>query len=232
MAKAKAAKVKAKDEEVLDKEVEGEGGFSIEEFVSENRNLVIVGVVILAIVVGALVGYNAMQKGKNTEAHAEMFQAVKYFESDSLNLALNGDGQYLGFYDIVEDYSGTSAANMANYYIGIIKHRQGDLEGSKDYLEKVSTGDNLLSMSSLMALAFVYEDLGNPEKAASLFEKAAYTPGENDSFTPTMLLNAGRNYEAAGNPGKALSAYQKIKDEFPTSTEAQSIDKYIARVSK
>jgi hypothetical protein len=55
-----------------------------------------------------------------------MFQAVRYFESDSLNLALNGDGNNLGFLQIVEDYSGTKAGNLANYYAGVIYLKQGN----------------------------------------------------------------------------------------------------------
>lgn len=230
-----ASKVKARDldDEVLDKGKEvSEGGFSIEEFVVKNRNLIIIGVAIVAIVIAAIVGYDVMRSSKHTEASSEMFQAVKYFEADSLDLALNGDGQSLGLLDIADDYSGTDAANMARFYIGSIYLQKGDLESAREYLEKVSLGDNLFSMAVLSALAFTYEDLGNPEKAASLFEKAAYTPAENEASTPTMLLNAGRNYEAAGKPQKALDLYKKIKADFSTSTEGLNIDKYIGRVSE
>ena len=53
------------------------------------------------------------------EAHADMYMAEIYFEKDSFNLALNGDGQYLGFLDIVDEYSLASAGNLANYYAGL-----------------------------------------------------------------------------------------------------------------
>lgn len=230
---ANKLKAKAKYEEVLDQEIDREeGGFSFEDFIANNKNLLLVAVGIIVILVGALVFYKTTTTQKNTTANAEMFQAVKYFEADSFNLALNGDGQYLGFLDISEEYSGTGAANQANYYMGIIYYKQGDLESSREYLEQVSTGDDLLSMSTYMALGFVYEDLGDRGKAASSFEKAANTPEENESTSPMMLLNAGRNYEAAGNASKALSLYNKIKDKYPLSSEARDIDKYIGRVSK
>ena len=230
---ANKLKSKAKYEEVLDHEIDGEGGsFSFEDFIVKNRNLLLVGVGVIVLLVGGLIFYNSMNARKNTDANADMFQAVKYFEADSLNLALNGDGQYLGLLDVAEDYSGTGAANQANYYIGIIYHKQGDLESSREYLEKVSTEDNFLGMATNMALGFVYEDLGDRSKAASSFEKAANVPGDNESTSPLMLLNAGRNYEAAGNSSKALSLYKKIKDKYPLSTEARDIDKYIGRVSQ
>ena len=43
------------------------------------------------------------------EAQTDMFMAELYFQKDSFNLALNGDGQYLGFLDIADDYSSTKA---------------------------------------------------------------------------------------------------------------------------
>jgi hypothetical protein len=43
-----------------------------------------------------------------------MFQAVYYFEADSLDKALNGDGNNLGFLEIIDEYSVTDAANLAN----------------------------------------------------------------------------------------------------------------------
>ena len=89
-----------------------------------------------------------------------------------------------------------------------------------------------MSMATYMALGFVYEDLGDRGKAASNFERAANVPGGNESTSPMMLLNAGRNYEADGNSSKALSLYKKIKDQYPNSSEARDIEKYIGRVSQ
>ena len=57
----------------------------------------------------------------------DMFQAQKYFNDavngstakDSLyNLALNGGEGKFGMLDIIEEYSGTPAANLASYYAG------------------------------------------------------------------------------------------------------------------
>lgn len=229
-----AAKVRDQVEEELVDIVEGEAGegLSVEELISKNQNLILVGLGVIILLLGGWFFYRTLQQGQNEEAHAEMFRAIKYFEADSLNKALNGDGQYLGLLDVAEDYSGTGAANMANYYIGVIHAKQSDLNSAVEYLEKVNTSDDMLSMATFMALGFAYEDLGDAGKAASYFEKAAATPDENESTTPTMLLHAGRNYEAAGQTGKALEVYQQIKDDYPLSSEGINIDKYIGRVSQ
>ncbi len=44
-----------------------------------------------------------------------MFKAEEYYRMDSLNLALNGDGQNLGFLKVIDRYGGTDAGNLADF---------------------------------------------------------------------------------------------------------------------
>ncbi len=79
---------------------------------SKNRNLVFgIGGVIALLVIGFL-GYKFYIDNNNKVAQQEMFQAVFFFEADSLNKALDGDGINPGFLQIIEDYPGTDAANL------------------------------------------------------------------------------------------------------------------------
>ncbi|MFN7791156.1 MAG: cytochrome C biosynthesis protein, partial [Cyclobacteriaceae bacterium] len=101
--------------EVIQEKLEG-----IEHWVEKNPKLLIgvVGVIVLA--VGGFFGYRYWVGNQDAQAQKEMFQAVRYFEADSLNLALNGDGNNLGFLQIIDDYSLTEAGNLANFYAGAI----------------------------------------------------------------------------------------------------------------
>lgn len=236
MAKKKQAEL---EDEVIYEDVDttearesGESLFG--EFFDQNKNLVLGAIAAIVLVIGGFFAYGWYQDQQNVEANRDMFQAVYYFEADSFTKALNGDGQYLGFLDVAADYPGTDAENMANYYIGLIYLNSGtpQVDLGIEYLEKVPASKTMMGMSRNMALAFAYEEQNDPEKAAELFEDAAYLPAENDQTTPTMLLHAGRNYEAAGQIGEALRVYQTIKDNYPISQEYQNIDKYIGRVSK
>lgn len=227
---ANQVKGKQQEEPELDQpQGEEEGG--ILSFLEENSRMLIIVAGVVVLLVAGFAGYRYLQGEKDAEAQTEMFQAVRYFESDSLALALNGDGSYLGLLDIIDEYGGTPAANMSHYYAGVIYLKQGDTQTGIDYLEDVSTGDDMLSMATYMALAFAYEDQGDAGRAADLFEKAAYTPEANPQTTPMLLLKAGQNYEATGEADEALELYQTIKEDFPESAEARQIDKYIGRVS-
>lgn len=198
------------------------------------RTLIIGGGVVIVAAVLGVVGWGYLQDQQNTEANAAMFQAVEKFEADSLQLALRGNGNYLGLEDIASEYSGTDAGNQANYYLGVAYLKDDSLDDATgiEYLERVSASGNTLALARDVALAFAYERLEDFDKAAGLFKSAAYTPEANESSTPYLLLEAGRCYELAGDTDEALDVYETIKEDFPASTEATSIDKYIGRVSR
>jgi len=218
------------EEEVIIEEIEYDSW--IEGFLDQNRNLLlgIAGVMILA--AGGLYYWNYQRQAKSKSAQEVMFKAVQYFEADSLNQALNGDGLYPGFLEIESEYSGTDEANLAKYYIGIIYLEQNNLEEGVTYLEDFDKSNSLLAVSAFTALGYAYEDMGNPQDAAQQFEKAADAVKENEFTTPKMLMEAARNYEVGGNINKARSIYEEIKEEFPNSTEGLNIDKYLGRVAQ
>jgi tetratricopeptide (TPR) repeat protein len=223
-------KERTRKEEIVVEEVEG--GSSINDFISNNQNLLIaVGVVIILVVAG-LIYMSSRKESANAQANADMFNAIYYFEEDSLNKALNGDGINYSLLDVIDEYGNTDAGEVARYYAGVAYLKQGDLESGIDELESVSAGDNTLGFATYVALAFAYEDQGNPAKAASLFEKAANTPVRNEQTSPLLFLHAGQNYEAAGEINKARKVYEIIRDEYPLSTEGRDIEKYLGRVAQ
>ncbi|MDX2282619.1 MAG: tetratricopeptide repeat protein [Bacteroidia bacterium] len=204
---------------------------SVEQFVQKYRQPLLIGGGVLAALVLGLIGYRLWKGSQNTQAQAEMYQAVYYFEADSMQKALDGDGQYPGFLEVSESYGGTDAANLANYYIGVIYLKQEKYQEAAEYLEKFSHGDHLLSMAAHRALGAAYEGQGELEKAASLYERAARTPAETEALTPYLLMQAANAYEAAGNTSRALSLYREIRKSFPLSDEANEVEKYIGRLS-
>ncbi|MEL6697389.1 MAG: tetratricopeptide repeat protein [Bacteroidota bacterium] len=229
---AEKVKKKAKQVEAEIEEFEESGGIAsrLEEFVLGNRTLslsILGGAV--AIVLG-LLGFRYIQQSQDGEAQTEMFQAIYYSQQDSTSLALNGDQTNLGLLDIVSDYSGTSTANQAALLAGINFLKEGDAGSAIEYLEKFADDGSMLTMSKYAALGFAYQETGDQGAAARSFEKAANRPQTNKETTPFWLLHAGQAYEAAGDAGKALSLYQEIKQEYPLSFEAGTIDKYIGRV--
>jgi len=199
-----------------------------EQFLEENYKplIYVLGVVVVLV---ALFWLGKLYLGnRNNEAQSQMYQAQKYFEIDSINLALNGDGNYLGFLDIAKDYKYTSAGNLARYSAGICYLHLGNYEEAIDFLNKYSKKDKVIGSIAIGATGDAYVELGDTEKGISRYLEAADF-GDNSFNTPIYLMKAGELYELNGNYDEALKIYQRIKDDYPESTEGASIEKYIAR---
>ncbi len=200
-----------------------------EQFIEDNQKPIITVVAIIVVVILAYFGFQRFYLApKEKTAQQEIFMAEKYFEQDSLNLALNGDGINPGFLDIIDNYSFTKTADLAHYYAGVIYMKQGDYETAIDYLNNFDADDPILQPMALGAIGDCLMAQGDNEAAARKYLDAA-NYNDNEFTTPTFLMKAGWAYEMAGNYSEAISAYKKIKEDYPRSTEAREIEKYIAR---
>jgi len=200
-----------------------------EQYLEENYKPLLIGLAIIVVLVG-LGWLGKIYLGKrNDEAQSQMFQAEKYLEVDSLKLALNGDGNYLGFLDIVKDYKFTKSANLAKYCAGICYLHLGNYNEAIDFLNKYSKKDKVIGSLAIGAMGDAYVELGNTEKGISKYIEAA-DYGKNSFNTPLFLMKAGELYELTGKFSEALKLYERIADQYPESTEGTSIEKYISRV--
>jgi len=164
-----------------------------------------------------------------------MYYPQQYFDQavnsttakDSLfNLALNGaEGKY-GFLDIIDEYSGTKAANLANYSAGMAYLNMGNYQQAIDYLEDFSSEDAVLGALSKGGLGDAFMQLGQASDALGYYEKAL-NHNTNAYTTPKFLYKAGITALELNEKDKALGFFQRIKDEFSKSDEAQTIDAFI-----
>ncbi|MDD3742720.1 MAG: tetratricopeptide repeat protein [Lentimicrobiaceae bacterium] len=201
-----------------------------EVFIEKNQKLIGIIVGAIALVVLAYFGFQRFyMEPREKEAQSQIFMAEKYFEQDSLNLALNGDGSYPGFLDIIDDYGMTKAATLAHYYAGIIYLNQGEFQQAIDHLKKFNIDDALVQPMAKGAIGDAYMEMGKVAEAASQYEKAAKS-SENEFTTPVFLQKAAWAYELDGKNNKAIETYEKIKTTYPRSAEAREADKYIAKL--
>lgn len=201
-----------------------------ETFIEENKNGIISVVVGIIVVIGGYFAYSNFVAAPNEkEAKEMMFMAEQYFQQDSLNKAIYGDGVNMGFLEIEDNYGSTKAGNLANYYLGIAYLRSGQYESAISSLQDFSSNDVMLSAIALGAQGDAYMELGDKSKAASFYSKAAKA-NANEFTSPIYLMKAGMAYEAIGEYKDALSAYQSIKKEYSTTQEGADVQKYIARV--
>ena len=115
-----------------------------EKYLEENYKLLLTILGSAVILVGIFWLGRLWLNKKNDEAQSQMYQAQRWFEMDSLKLALNGDGNYLGFLDVLKNYKMTRAGNLAKYSAGICYLHLGEYQNAIEYLNKYSKKDKLI----------------------------------------------------------------------------------------
>lgn len=200
-----------------------------EQFLEKYQKQISILAVAILVLVAIVFAYKKyVVAPKTTEAQEQVFVAQQYFEKDSFNLALNGDGDFPGFLSIIDEYGATNVANLSNYYAGISYYKLGEYNKAIDYLSDFSTSNTMLASVAYGAMGDSYSELGKFDKAADYYKKAA-DESKNKVTTPIYLLKYGRVKEELKDYKEALIAYEMIKKDYKTSEEGRSIDKFITR---
>ena len=215
-----------------------EGASKTEEWFVKNQNYIIGVIAAIAIVVLGYLGYNKfIAEPQQKEAMNDMYQAKKYFEdatngvaSDSLyNMALNGgEGKY-GMLDIIDQYGGTPAGNLANYYAGMAYLNLKDYQNAVTYLSEFSSDNKMLGPIAKGGIGDAFVQLEQLPEALEYYEKA-FKANVNEFTTPMYLLKAARVAIDLGENQKALDYLNRIKSDFSSSTEASQVDVLIGKV--
>lgn len=202
---------------------------SAENWLEKNPTLIFGVVIGLLLIVGGYFGFNYYKDSQDAEAQKEMFQAVYYFESDSLSLALNGDGNNLGFIDIIDEYGITDAANLAHFYAGVCYLKQGQFDAAILYLNDFSSNDLLVQARAYSLIGDAYMEQQKYEDAVSYYNKAAnYKP--NKYYSPSYLMKAALAYEKLNDTAKAIETYDAVITKYWDSAEFQNARKLKARL--
>lgn len=202
-----------------------------EQWIENNQKTLWIILIAVLVVAFAIFGITKYNKKRNENASAQIFKAQQYFESEQYENALNGDGNNVGFLDIVNDFGATKTGKLAAYYAGISYMKQGNYNEAIEYLKKYKNNDQVLSAMALGAIGDCYMELDDLQSAVSYYAKAA-AKNANDFTSPMFLMKEGLTYEIMGDFAKALNAYQTLKKDFPNSNEAFEISKNIANVEQ
>ncbi len=214
-----------------------EGASKTEQWVIANQKYIFIVVGLAAILVLGFLGYDKYIKGpKERQAMNDMFTAQSYFNDavsgvsqDSLfTLSLNGaDGKY-GMLDIAENYAGTEAGNLANYYAGMAYLNMKDYSNAITFLNAFTSDDDVLGPMAKGGIGDAFVQLEQLEDAYDYYVQAAESKTNN--FTaPMYLQKAGVIGLKIGKNKQALQHFNAIKNNFPDSNEAQNVDVFIGK---
>ena len=178
--------------------------------------------------------YKTYVSAPNEEkASTAIAKGQDYFAQGLFQQALEGDSTgYKGFAKLASDYSSTAAGNLANLYAGLCNAKLGKWDEAVKYLENYDGADDqMVSPAALGALGNAYAHQNQLDKAVETLKKAA-EKADNNSLSPTFLIQAGEILESQGKKADALKLYQEVKEKYFNSMAYQTIDAYIERVSE
>ena len=196
-----------------------------EEFYNQHKKT-IWGAVICVLVVGlGILGYaKFIYAPAAKEAQEAAFPAELNFQQGEFELALKGDGNVLGFEDIIDQY-GAKAGQAVYLYAGACNAQLGNWEDALTYLKKYNGKEPILAARALALQGDCYSALEDYAKAVKFYEKAAAKA--DNMFAAAYLVKAGQVYLQLGENDKALKAFETVKEKYPQSIEGYEVDKYI-----
>lgn len=213
------------------------GASRTEQWVISNQKYIFMIVGLAVVLVLGFLGYDKyVQQPSERNAMNDMYTAQKYFNDavlgtsqDSLfNISLNGaDGKY-GMLDIIDNYPGTDAANLANYYAGMAYLNMKDYANAITYLNVFSSNDDILGPMAKGGIGDAFVQLEQPEEAYDYYLQAAESRANN--FTrPIYLQKAGVIGLKIGKSKQSLEHFNTIKNDYPDSVEAKDVDVFIGQ---
>jgi predicted negative regulator of RcsB-dependent stress response len=201
-----------------------------DQFVDKYLKQILIGVAaIILIVVGIIAFRHYYLIPKERSAEAALFPGQTYFANRQWETALNGDSiDYIGFVGVIHGFSGTKSANLAKVYAGICQYQLGNYEEALKTLKSYSGKDQIVAAEVAGAIGDCEVNLGNVKAGVESFRKAA-DKANSTLLTPVYLNKAAIAYESLGDYKAALDIYTTIKNKYPQSPEAASVEKYIER---
>lgn len=210
-------------------------------WVKYSKMIMIVGSVII-VVLGGYFGYKKLVAEPNEAKASDLiFPAEKLFvavansssyNKDTVNMILNGDkaSGVTGLLKIAGSYGGTKSGNRAQYIIGAcylnLKQYDKAIEHLKDF---DANGASQVESKAYILLGHAYAEQKKTDDALNYYKKAANISGLDDAMATEALYMAARYAEAMGKTSDATELFQKLKDDYPSSSRVISgeVDKYL-----
>ncbi|MEO7394941.1 MAG: tetratricopeptide repeat protein [Chitinophagaceae bacterium] len=196
-----------------------------------NKQLMIASTIIILAVGSYYIYQNFVKKPKELKAADVIFKAEEYYRMDSVNQALNGDGQNWGFLKVIDKYGSTDAGNLASFYAGSCYIKLNENDKAIKYLKKFNSSSKPLQARAYKLLGDAYADLGKNADALSYYKKAAAHFEKDDASSADYLFTAAYFADRVIKDSKeAIGLYKELKEKFPKTPQASDADNYLAQL--
>jgi tetratricopeptide (TPR) repeat protein len=189
------------------------------EYLAEHRQQALrygtVGVVVLALVVGFLF----YRQNRKTQVHRALYKALETHhalvtdEDRPGRITFKTEAEKHGkalreFEAITKDFSGTTEARIARYYVGLVQRDAGKLPEAQKALEEAAQGNDNIASLARLALADLQLAQGRDEEARKLYESLIQNPTDTVSEGRAQLAMA--RFLQSRKPDEARKLLQEL----------------------
>ncbi|HRQ52379.1 MAG TPA: tetratricopeptide repeat protein [Agriterribacter sp.] len=203
-----------------------------QDYWERNSKRIIIALTAVIVLAGGYLGYKYLyrlpEEQKGVEAIAK---AQQYFATDSLQLALNGDGRNPGFLKVISKFGGTPSGNLARLYAGETYLQLGDYDNALKYLKDYDANGSLQTQALVYGLmGDALSELQKNDEALENYKRAGTTFEENEALSSEYLFRAASLYELMGKNKEAIELFRQLKDKFPRTERGFTAEKYLGKL--
>jgi len=206
-----------------------------------SKTITYIGIAIIVLVAAWLIYKYMFKVPEQEKSDKVVFVTQKYFtqftnatDSSKILLAtkvLNGDGANPGALRIINQYSGTPAANLCEFYAGACYLQIGQYQKAIKYLKDFdANGATQIQSRALGMMGDASAELNKNDDALDYYKKAANVNEKDDYTSSEFLFRAALFAESIGKTKDAIDLFKKIKTDYPLSEKAADVDRYLARL--
>jgi predicted negative regulator of RcsB-dependent stress response len=211
----------------------------------EHRRTLIVGIVVLALVVGGVLGGWAYIQHRNDQASAEVGAALMTLQAPIVtpgqpvppgtetfnSIKDRASAARKKFLAIADHYGHTSAGKYSRYMAATTAIDTGDNAAAESELKDLadSSDKNTASLAKF-ALASLYRNSGKNSDAVRIYKELMEKPTDSVPKVTAELELAGL-YEST-QPAEAVKMYQQIQKEDSKSVAAEIASQRLASTQK
>jgi len=227
--KKKIAKKELKQDKLLTTYVKTSG------FYYDNKKYINYALTALVVIALAFVIFINNRRTNNEKATLELGKVIAILDTNptdpsAITMAIEGRPEQgvVGLRTIVNNYGGTDAGNLANYYLGNAYYLTGEYQQALGSYGDFSGSDPFLVAGAKAGEGASLEALKQYGEAAKAFESASRA-NPDGILAAEHLDVAARCFARAGNRDEAVRLLQKLKDDYPQSAFAREADRAITR---
>ena len=193
------------DKKILKHDPVRENIFHSIEFIKQHQKRIVQALICLAVILTGIGVYNFSIQESEFEASVILGTAQNMYIDAQLDLAK------LQFQNAVDDYDGTTAGSLANFYLATDLLKNGEPDEALLILKKLSSKleDEILQSSIMNTIGNIYLNQGKDSSAIKQYLNAADVI-QLGPFMHRYQLNAARGYKLNNQYQDAYSITKKI----------------------